>query len=134
MPLPKLTNLRCFFVLPCLCRECLDNVWKAEPLSPNSNRKITPLVSVRPKNAFNLPTVLLRSIFNRSSEPGFDLHISGGIAILLGFLQAHEIVGVFWSPNLISILQLNAVGIAIVPDLEDLPTWKVRLRIYTGYT
>ena len=54
---------------------------------------------------------------------------SGGIAILLGFLQAHEIVGVFRSPNLIPILQLNAVGIAIVPDLEDLPTWSVRLYI-----
>ena len=60
---------------------------------------------------------------SRSSVAGLDLHISGGVAILLGFLQAHEIVGVFRSPNLISILQLNAVGIAIIPNLDDLPTW-----------
>eukprot|EP00438_Fugacium_kawagutii_P033949 Skav211155 [mRNA] locus=scaffold413:399888:400454:- [translate_table: standard] len=46
---------------------------------------------------------------------------SGSVA-LLGLLETHEIVCVLGCPDLISIVQLDAVGIAFIPNLQDLPT------------
>eukprot|EP00438_Fugacium_kawagutii_P033694 Skav201150 [mRNA] locus=scaffold2068:233808:234731:- [translate_table: standard] len=46
---------------------------------------------------------------------------SGSVAALLGLFQADEIVCVLGRPDLISIVQLDAVGISFIPNLQDLP-------------